>query len=444
VEKEMSYTERPLADLLRLSTLRWMLISSVAALVLAALIGALNLCLSANNEIENQLESFAHAFRQEILSGEFKQPELSMARILNIKPGERIKILSPNMQDIVATPESETQWPADLQKKRTLWDGPLHVFSATPIFFDEDGKELFGYIAAERMPSMNWPMFFIIFSALMLTQAAFAWNYRKGVVKIGEQLGRQLQSLENEFLQNAPHLSQDSRASIQELNGIRTAFLELRQASLKNNNLKKLAHDIRSPLTALSIAIRSLGNEQGPAKELLEQSYERMESISRDILAPPKTAGLTSTSIPIETLIHKLIKEKRAEYSHRQLKWETDLNLHGDVQLAIDSHGLTRCLSNLMNNGAEASPSGTAVRVTVGKLTDTVQIEIQDSGAGIPNGDLDRILKGGFSTKLGGNGIGLSSAKEFIEQASGKFEIDNIGHGCRIRLTLPLLSRTSA
>lgn len=134
-----------------------------------------------------------------------------------------------------------------------------------------------------------------------------------GVVEVGGQLSHQLQSLESEFLQNAPHLSQDSRAGIQELSGIRNAFLELRQASLKNNNLKKLAHDIRSPLTALSIAIRSLGNEQGPAKELLEQSYERMESISRDILAPPKSAGSTTTSIPIETLIHKLIKEKRAE-----------------------------------------------------------------------------------------------------------------------------------
>lgn len=203
-------------------------------------------------------------------------------------------------------------------------------------------------------------------------------------------------------------------------------------------NLKQIAHDIRSPLSALAIAIQSLSGVSGPAKELLEHAYRRMEAIARDILEGTDSAS-TGPQVCFETLVNNLVREKKAEHAKQKLQWEIACSLPANVQISASPYALTRCLSNLMNNAAEASAMGSRVRVTAFTTNDYAVIEVIDSGEGIPLSERERILAGGHTTKIGGHGLGLSSVNFFVERAGGKLEIDNTSEGFCIRMILPLM-----
>ena len=67
-----------------------------------------------------------------------------------------------------------------------------------------------------------------------------------------------------------------------------------------------------------------------------------------------------------------------------------------------------------------------------------VRIQIEDKGAGIPEGVRDRIFEAFFTTKPGGSGLGLATVKSIIQQHGGSIAIDSlVGRGTTVSLMLP-------
>jgi signal transduction histidine kinase len=98
-----------------------------------------------------------------------------------------------------------------------------------------------------------------------------------------------------------------------------------------------------------------------------------------------------------------------------------------------------RMLMNLIINAAEAADIGGKIEVRLLRLNDAVRLEVHDSGPGIPEEERGKIFEHFYTTKPGGNGLGLMSVRVYAEEYGGTIEVtaSDLGGAC-IRVTLPL------
>jgi signal transduction histidine kinase len=104
-----------------------------------------------------------------------------------------------------------------------------------------------------------------------------------------------------------------------------------------------------------------------------------------------------------------------------------------------DSLLLSRAIHNLILNGCEASPGGSAVQVRLMRAGDRAVVEVLDRGTGLDAGVKDRLFEPYVSTKRRGSGLGLSLVKDIAGTHGGEVTLDDReGGGACARLTLPL------
>jgi signal transduction histidine kinase len=106
---------------------------------------------------------------------------------------------------------------------------------------------------------------------------------------------------------------------------------------------------------------------------------------------------------------------------------------------------LQQVFLNLFMNARDAMPSGGIVEVRTASNNGSVEIEITDSGSGIPREDLHRIFDPFFTTKSSGRGtgLGLSVSYGIIKEHAGKIDVRSTqGKGTTFRLEFPAARKT--
>ncbi|MFN3454299.1 MAG: sensor histidine kinase [Pseudobdellovibrio sp.] len=236
---------------------------------------------------------------------------------------------------------------------------------------------------------------------------------------------------------------------------------------------QQVAHDIRSPLSALSMIIGTLSDVSEEKRLIIRTATQRINDIANDLLLKSKTQANsrqndTSThdkqnlnqSLNVSneealniklwflpTLVDELVSEKRFQYmKHSELNIDVDLSQSVGVFSLVDERELKRVLSNLINNAVEAlSEYNGCINVGLIKLNcEQVELFIHDNGKGIPKHLMsklgkERLSNGKEISSQSGNGLGLYHAKKTIEKMNGKFEIHSIeGKGTTIKMILPL------
>jgi two-component system sensor kinase FixL len=97
--------------------------------------------------------------------------------------------------------------------------------------------------------------------------------------------------------------------------------------------------------------------------------------------------------------------------------------------------------SNLIRNARDAMPEGGTLRLTASPNRDHVEIQVQDTGVGIPAENLSRIVEPLYSTKAKGIGLGLSIAQEILTRHHGKLRVaSQPGVGSTFTISLPSAS----
>lgn len=215
----------------------------------------------------------------------------------------------------------------------------------------------------------------------------------------------------------------------------------------KDDQAKRFAHDIRSPLAALQVLKDIISSQlSGEEKNLFKHTIVRINDLANTAL--PKLMGDNSGvqikgAVFLWPVMDKLISEKRLEYQHLS---EVTLELKNSSSL-FELHALceeiefTRIISNLINNSIEARNVGATLNITIDiqKSKDTIEISIQDNGKGISPNILTMIFDDGFTYgKKGGMGVGLKHAKKAVEEWSGTLIVDSTeGVGTQIRIQIP-------
>lgn len=232
---------------------------------------------------------------------------------------------------------------------------------------------------------------------------------------------------------------------------------EQKEQTQKNlfNLATQVAHDIRSPLAAINTALSHVISIPEQKRIIIRNAANRINDIANHILIKSKNnfsdssnnkSGASDSPELIFAILDNIVAEKNYEYDKTnvsiQLKYsECSLNCFSTVNIA----SLKRVLSNLINNSIEAISSGGNIVISLTCNTDYVIIILEDNGCGIPSHVLPTIAEQGFSfNKKNGAGIGLTYAKQYLNQISGTLHIESkekIGTKitiCLSRSTYPL------
>jgi signal transduction histidine kinase len=204
-----------------------------------------------------------------------------------------------------------------------------------------------------------------------------------------------------------------------------------------------IAHDIRTPLTSISLNVQILRRKlQLPDddREHLEIALEELARLDRsvaEILDFAKPIKLTSEPIDIADLLEATTRNLIPVLSERGVAVRFEpadaLTVHGDPQR------LRQALTNLVDNAANASQPGAEVTLRASATADRhVAIEIEDRGRGIGPDDLPRIFEPFFTTRPDGTGLGLAIVHKVIRAHGGDIKVrSTLGGGSTFTIMLP-------
>jgi signal transduction histidine kinase len=211
-----------------------------------------------------------------------------------------------------------------------------------------------------------------------------------------------------------------------------------------------VAHEIRNPLTAIRARLFTLQKtlEAGtPAHDdtlVIRNEIDRLNRIVTDFLQLARPAEPRVVPIAAEPLLREMrqLFVPQCEKQKIELKVET---VDG-ARLLADPQQMKQVLINLIQNAADSiEMDGTiTLRARPDKsllaknFTETVVIEVEDTGPGIPPAVQRRLFDPFFSTKEGGTGLGLSIAAQIVNNHGGKLEFQTQpSAGTKFAIVLP-------
>ena len=244
---------------------------------------------------------------------------------------------------------------------------------------------------------------------------------------------------QNEFRRNQQHqmeLALEKEKLLQELQG---RFVNL------------VSHEFRTPLSVINMSadvmLRYLGKldeERLRAKlttvqtqvesmiELMEQGLEKTKQRARHI-------ELTPEWVDTKALIEQVVATIQSLNTTKHI---FEIKAH-DGKIYADPLLLDQLISNLLINATRYSPAESTISITAKHLETEWIIDIQDSGVGIPEADVDLIFEPFFRsdnvTMISGTGLGLSIVKRYVDAHEGTIDVMSVlDEGTRITLHLPL------
>jgi two-component system, NtrC family, sensor histidine kinase KinB len=226
----------------------------------------------------------------------------------------------------------------------------------------------------------------------------------------------------------------------------------MRFDELKNDLVATVAHEFRTPLTSLHMAIHLCAGEVvGPLTEkqadlltAARQDCERLQSIVDDLLDLSRIQSgrleLSRAAAPPRELVDEVLEEHRSEASAAGVELA---GFAGEQlpQVSVDRERVALVLSNLVANALKHTPRGGTVEVTAVEGEGSVRFEVKDSGAGIAAEHHQRIFEKFFrvpGAPAGGVGLGLYLAREIVEAHGGRIGVESApGLGSRFWFTMP-------
>jgi signal transduction histidine kinase len=214
-----------------------------------------------------------------------------------------------------------------------------------------------------------------------------------------------------------------------------------------------IAHEINNPLEAVQNALYLLQKEFGedsakrPYLDIAARETQRMSRILRQMLGfyrQQEAMAATDLNALVEEAGGLVVKRLR----ERGVQIENQLD-PGLPRIRASADQLKQVLLNLMLNAADSMPKGGTITVATqagaGAETevfgrDAVQIQVRDTGAGIPDELLAQIFEPFFSTKPGkGTGLGLWVSQGIVQSHGGTMRVrSRVGRGTTFMITLPV------
>jgi two-component system phosphate regulon sensor histidine kinase PhoR len=231
---------------------------------------------------------------------------------------------------------------------------------------------------------------------------------------------------------------------------------ELRRLEqIRQGFVANVSHELRTPLsnikgyaeTLLGGAIRDEAN----SKEFIDIIYRESERLSKIIddlldISRMESGKVKMVFLPVEAgpAIKKAMDVLKNSAAGKSINIELSIPVNLPRMLA-DEGRFTQVLLNLLDNAIKYTPERGNISIVASKKDNFLQIEVADTGAGIPEKDIPRIFERFYrvdkarSRELGGTGLGLSIVKHIVQSHGGEVWVKSVlGKGSTFSFTVPI------
>jgi signal transduction histidine kinase len=232
--------------------------------------------------------------------------------------------------------------------------------------------------------------------------------------------------------------------------------------ALKRQFIDLASHELRTPVTyilgASQLAQRQNGHATGAAGDVMGKVASKAQRLNRivenmfKLLASDRFDKAPRwEDVDVAALVRAVVEEHEPFLRERRQHWRVDVaadlpTIQGEPYKVKD------ILTNLVSNAIRFSPDGGEVGIRARGLDGGVEIEVSDSGPGIPKKDLPELFQpfftggrdaverhssGDYQHMSRGMGLGLSVVKRFVDLHGGTVSVDTSPEGTRVRVFLP-------
>jgi two-component system nitrogen regulation sensor histidine kinase NtrY len=225
-----------------------------------------------------------------------------------------------------------------------------------------------------------------------------------------------------------------------------TQLIKAQQMAAWNEAARRIAHEIKNPLTPIKLSAErllmkyrqgdpDLGKALEEGVELIGREVESMKVMVDEFsrfarMRPPQ---------PSPTDIEELLKETLPLYEGLKPGVAIRSSIGDGAGTAmVDREQIKSVLINLLDNAVEATPAPGEVSVSVSRANGNLQIEVADTGKGIPADAHEKLFLPHYSTKRRGSGLGLAIVNRIVNEHHGTVRVEsNEPQGTVFRIELP-------
>lgn len=234
------------------------------------------------------------------------------------------------------------------------------------------------------------------------------------------------------------------------------------QLQFKDRIIAMMAHDLRNPLTAASIALETLELAYEPNSKRAEQftpelvahlvkstkvQIRTINSMITEILqaakGPSVELEVTPTRFDLKEMCDRVIASFQSKLTHKKQTLEIDVPQDLPFVYA-DPDQIQRVLTNLIDNAVKYTPANGQIGISaLHRTTEKVQVSIRDTGPGIPRDNQTAIFEENFRLQRDqtedGYGLGLALCQRIVRSHYGQIWVDSKrGEGSCFHFTLPV------
>ncbi len=195
----------------------------------------------------------------------------------------------------------------------------------------------------------------------------------------------------------------------------------------------QITHEIRNPLNAIGLNAELLAEEiegggSAEARSLvaaISREVDRLNAVAEEYLRFARLPKPQLAREDLNEVLGALLEFLGPELAAAGVRLEKDLGPAVPAVLA-DEAQLRAAFLNLLRNSREAMPAGGTVAVRTRRAEDgSAEVEVRDTGPGIPAADLTRIFDPFYSTKERGTGLGLPYALRVVQEHRGTLRCES-------------------
>lgn len=236
---------------------------------------------------------------------------------------------------------------------------------------------------------------------------------------------------------------------------IRVIVWQRRLSEMKNDFINNMTHEIKTPISTISLACEALGDQQIKNNQLLSDNYlkvindenTRLGGIAEKILQSAAIENdnfrLKREKLNVHELIDGVINNIGIQVEVKDGKIDCKFGAAKQIVNADKMH-LTSAISNLLDNANKYTPKKPEITVTTDNYPDGLRISICDNGVGISKENQKKIFDKLYRVPTGnvhdvkGFGLGLSYVKTIVEQHGGKITVESeLKKGSKFCVYLP-------
>lgn len=213
------------------------------------------------------------------------------------------------------------------------------------------------------------------------------------------------------------------------------------KVAMTGRMVRVIAHEIRNPLTNITLALANLNNEERTEEEklmlgMIDNNGARINGLLTELLDSSRPAELELEEIAVVDLLNEAIDLAKDRVKLKEIDLKNSFPKE-PLMVRADIQKMKLALNNIFINAIEAMEPNGVLSLAVSKKELGLEIAIADTGKGISQEDVAHLFDPFFSRKQGGTGLGLTAVLSIIQSHEWNIDVESeLGEGTTFFITI--------